>query len=252
MDIATIIGFIAAFGLVLMGMGSDAMLFLNIPSVLIVVGGTIGATLIQYPLEDVLGAIGVAKNTLFVKKIDFQGVISMMVDFANKARREGILVLENAVADIGDDFIRKGVMLAVDGMEPPIIEKVLETEVDNIEDRHTKGAELFAAMAALAPAFGLIGTLIGLVLMLQTMDDPSTIGPAMAVALLTTFYGAIMANVIFTPISGKLKVRNKEEILYMNLILEGILSIAAGDNPRIVEQKLNAYLKPHLRKSSFD
>ncbi len=252
MDLATIIGFIAAFGLIVLGMGQDAALFVNPPSMLIVIGGTLGATMIQFPMEDVFNAVKVAKNTFTIKKRDFQGVIAMMVDFSSKARREGILVLENAVADIDDLFIKKGVTLAVDGMEPPIIEKVLETEIDNIEDRHTKGADFFAGMAALAPAFGLIGTLIGLVLMLQSMEDPSTIGPAMAVALLTTFYGAILANVIFTPLSGKLKVRSKEEILYMNLILEGILSIAAGDNPRMVEQKLNAFLRPHLRKSSFD
>ncbi len=252
MDIATVIGFVAAFGLILLGMGSQVVLFIDPASAMIVIGGTIGATMIQFPLEDVLNAVGVAKNTFKAEKRDHQGVITMMVDFASKARKEGILVLENATADIDDLFIKKGVMLAVDGMEPPVIQGVLENEVDNIEDRHSKGADFFGGMAALAPAFGLIGTLIGLILMLQSMDDPSSIGPAMAVALLTTFYGAILANVIFTPLAGKLKVRSKEEILYMNLILEGIIGIASGDNPRMLEQKLNAYLRPHLRKSSFD
>lgn len=252
MDIGSIVGIIACYGLIIMAIGAQLILFINIPSALIVVGGTLGATMINFPLADVIGAVNVAKNVFFAKKSDPALVIKDLIEYAGKARKEGILVLESVVGSIKDEFLAKGVQLAVDGLEPKFIQQIMETEIERIEDRHKYGAEVFSTMAALAPAFGLIGTLIGLVLMLQSMDDPSSIGPSMAVALITTFYGALMANTLFTPMSGKLKARSKEEVLIKELVLEGILSIAGGDNPRIMEQKLNAFLSPKLRKSSFD
>lgn len=251
MDIGTIIGIIACFGLIIMSIGNKLMLFVDIASVLIVVGGTIGATMINFPLKDVIGAINVAKNVFFAKQSDPTAVIKDLIEYASRARKEGILVLESVVESIKDEFLAKGVQLAVDGLEPKFIQQIMQTEIEKIEDRHKQGAEVFTAMAALAPAFGLIGTLVGLVMMLQSMDDPSTIGPAMAIALITTFYGAILANCLFMPMAGKLKARSKEEVLIRELVLEGILSIAGGDNPRIMEQKLNAFLPPKLRRSSF-
>ena len=221
-------------------------------SVLIVVGGTLGATLINYPLGRVLKTFGVVKNAFLYKTFDTGELINKMVDFAGKARRDGLLVLQSAAEDVKDPFLNKGIQMAIDGMEPQFIEKILNTEIEFIEERHSIGAEIFTTMGTFAPAFGLIGTLIGLVQMLQSMEDPSTIGPAMAVALLTTFYGAVMANVILMPIAGKLRTRSKEELLVKELTIEGIISIAGGDNPRVVEQKLHSFLAPRLRKSSFE
>tara|TARA_Y100000294_G_scaffold85432_1_gene80006 strand:+ start:191 stop:946 length:756 start_codon:yes stop_codon:yes gene_type:complete len=251
MDIGSIIGIIAAYGLIIMAIGTQLVLFISVPSALIVIGGTLGATMVNFPLSDVIGAINVAKNVFFVKKSDASEVIRDLIEYASKARKEGILVLESVVGSIKDEFLAKGVQLAVDGLEPKFIQKILETEIEKIEDRHKSGADVFMAMATLCPAFGLIGTLVGLVLMLQSMEDPSSIGPAMAVALIITFYGAVLANTLFIPMSGKLKARSKEEVLLKELVLEGILSIAGGDNPRIMEQKLNAFLPPKLRKTTF-
>lgn len=252
MDIGTIIGIIAAYGLIIMAIGTQLILFVNVPSALVVMGGTLGATMVNFPLSRVFGAVNVAKNAFLVKKNDPSLMIQELIEYAGKARKEGILVLESIVGSIKDEFLAKGIQLAVDGLEPKFIQKIMETEIQFIEDRHKQGAEVFTTMASLAPAFGLIGTLVGLVLMLQSMDDPSSIGPSMAVALITTFYGAVLANTLFVPIAGKLRTRSKEELLVKELVLEGIMSIASGDNPRIMEQKLNAFLAPKLRKSSFE
>lgn len=254
MDIATVAGIFAAFGLVLssMALGGGLSLFINVPSMLIVVGGTIGATFINYPLKEVFGIGGVVKNAFFHQTRPTSELISTLVDFAGKARKDGILGLQSVAKEVGDAFLEKGIQMAVDGQEADNIENILSTEIDYIRDRHKLGAEIMTVMGTFAPAMGLIGTLIGLVQMLQNMSDPSTIGPAMAVALLTTFYGAVMANLIFLPIAGKLKTRSSQEILIKELILEGIISIASGDNPRIMEQKLHTYLSPKLRESSFD
>lgn len=254
MDLATVIGIISAFSLVILAIMSGGMLiiFISIPSAMIVVGGTMGATLINYPLGQVLGVINVLKKVFFHKVISPKSTIPLIVQFASKARKDGILALESMVKEVDDSFLQKGVQLAVDGLEPTSIREILEKEIDFLEERHKLGSEIFTTMGTFAPALGLIGTLIGLVQMLQSMEDPSSIGPAMAIALLTTFYGAILANLVFLPIAGKLRTRSQEEILAKDLIREGILAISAGDNPRIVEQKLHAFLAPKLRESSFD
>ena len=147
--------------------------------------------------------------------------------------------------------MKKGLQLSVDGLEPNSIREILQTEIVAIQDRHKLGSDIFTTIGTFAPALGMIGTLIGLVQMLQTMNDPSTIGPAMAVALLTTFYGALLANILCLPIAGKLKNRSNDEVMMKELMAEGIIAIAKGDNPRIIEQKLNAYLPPQLRENSF-
>ncbi|MBT8763643.1 MotA/TolQ/ExbB proton channel family protein [Desulfohalobiaceae bacterium Ax17] len=252
MDLATIIGIVLSFGLVVAAIvvGGSPMIFVNVPSMLIVVGGTIGATLVNYPLGHVLGVVGVIKNTFFNKLDSPTKVIEQFIDYANKARREGILSLEPLIKDIKDGYLRKGLQLTVDGLEPQTIQEIMETEISYLEERHETGAEILAIMGGFAPAMGMIGTVIGLVQMLQTMNDPSTIGPSMAVALITTFYGAILSNLVFNPMAGKLKTRSKEEVLIKEMMLEGILSISKGENPRIVEEKLNSYLPPKLRKSS--
>lgn len=253
MDIATIVGILAAFGLTLVAifMGGGLGMFVNIPSMMIVVGGTLGATLINYPLKEVMGLMGVAKNAAFAKSHSPEDIIKRLVDFAQITRREGILALQNQVENLEDPFLKKGITLAIDGLEPEVISSVLDIELEFIEERHRLGAEIFTTMGGFAPAFGMVGTLIGLVQMLVNMDDPKTIGPAMAVALLTTFYGVILANICFLPVAGKLKTRSKEEVLIKQLVSEGIRSIQAGDNPRIVESKLHAFVAPKQRESSF-
>jgi chemotaxis protein MotA len=253
MDIATIIGIISAFSLVITAIlfGGDIGMFINIPSLMIVVGGTLGATMINYPLPDIMKVTKVVKNAFFVKPSTTGELITNFVNLAGTARREGILALVSALNDIQDDFLKKGLQLSVDGLEPSSIRDILDTEIVNIQDRHKLGADIFTTLGAFSPALGMIGTLIGLVQMLQTMDDPSSIGPAMAVALLTTFYGSMISNIICLPIAGKLRNRSREEVLMKELMTEGIMSIAKGDNPRLLEQKLNAFLSPHLRETSF-
>jgi chemotaxis protein MotA len=230
MDIATIIGVICAFGLVVLAIftGGGVQFFINVPAAMIVLGGTLGATMINYPIREVFGVFNVAKKALFAKNIPVNDLINRFIDFSHKSRKEGILALEGEVKSVRDGFLRKGVQLSVDGLEPQEIRDILETEVDFIRSRHQ-------------------GTLIGLVQMLQTLNDPSGIGPAMAVALLTTFYGSILSNLVFLPISGKLRTRSKEEVLPKEMTIQGIISLSNGDHPRILEQKLKAFLPPNQR-----
>jgi len=210
-------------------------------------GGTLAITLINYPLSDVLSVMKVLKNAFLYQIPQPTALVPDIVELSRIARREGILALEKKVKQMNDPFLGKGVELAVDGMEPDAIKGIMENELMFTEDRHKKGAEIFTVMGTFAPAMGMIGTLIGLVQMLMVMDDPKAIGPAMAVALITTFYGSIMANLMFLPIAGKLKVRREDELKYKQLIIEGIASIQVGDNPRVVEQKLHTYLSPRER-----
>ena len=253
MDLATILGIVSAFGLVIIAivMGGGLMLFINIPSLMIVIGGTLGATMINYPLKDVLGAISVVKNAFFTSNSAAEEIVRQFVDFGGKARREGILALEADVKNVEDDFLGKGLQLSVDGLEPQAIETIMDTEVEFLRERHQAGAEIFSTMGMFAPALGMIGTLIGLVQMLQSMDDPNSIGPAMAVALLTTFYGSVMANLVYMPISGKLRTRSKEETLVKEMVIQGVISLTKGENPRILEQKMLAFMPPKERKSNF-
>ena len=253
MDLATVLGIVSAFGLVIIAivMGGGIGLFINIPSLMIVVGGTLGATMINYPLKDVLKAVSIVKNAFFASNTSPEDIVKQFVDFGGKARREGILALETDVKNISDEFLGKGLQLSVDGLEPQAIENIMDTEVDYLRERHVLGAEIFSTMGTFAPALGMIGTLIGLVQMLQSMDDPNSIGPAMAVALLTTFYGSVMANLVYMPLAGKLRTRSKEETLTKEMIIQGVISLTKGENPRILEQKMLAFMPPKERKSSF-
>ncbi len=252
MDLATIIGIFLAFGLVISAimMGGGLLMFISIPSALIVIGGTLGATLINYPLGHVIGVLGVVKNAFLTKLEEPSDTIDKFLKYANRARKEGILSLEPLLKEIDDDYLRKAMQLTVDGVESQAIQEIMQTEIDYQRERHEIGADIFAAMGTYAPALGMIGTVIGLVQMLQGLDDPGTIGPAMAVALITTFYGVVLANLVFNPISGKLRTRAKEEMLLRELTLEGILSISKGENPRIIEEKLNGFLPPKMRRKT--
>ncbi len=247
MDFASIVGMALGMGLVIWALGSNIMAFVDPPSIAIVLGGTIGATLLHYPLTEVLRLISVVKNVFLHKEDSPAEIIKTLVKFAETARREGILSLEQAASSLEDEFLRNGITLAVDGTEPEYIREIMTTEMDNIAQRHKDGAAILEGMATYAPAFGMIGTLIGLVIMLRNMNDPSSIGSGMAVALITTFYGACIANLICLPIAGKLKLRSANELLIKELCVQGIMSIQSGDNPRIVESKLKAFLAPSKR-----
>ncbi len=254
MDLSTILGIVGAFVLmaVAMASGGSLLIFIDIPSVIIVCGGTVAAVLTHYPFGDVLGSINVFKKAVLHKGTNPRERVKTLVEYAGKARKEGVLSLQSVLNSVDDDFLAKGLQMAVDGQEPETLKELLDREIDYIQERHDKGADIFMAFATYAPAMGMIGTLIGLVKMLQSLSDPSSIGPAMAVALLTTFYGALIANVICTPVAGKLKNRSASEVLDKSLIAEGLKLILKGENPRIIEQKLHAFLAPKERESSFD
>ncbi len=249
MDIATIIGIITGLGLIIITIFNQGnpRVFFNLGSMLIVFGGTFAATLINYPVKEILSVMGVVKNAFTQKTSSSYDTTKQIVRLAEIARREGILAIEREIQNIDDDFLNQGMQLAIDGTEPDQIRNILGTELAYLQERHDIGQGIFRSMGIYAPAFGMIGTLIGLVLMLSNMDDPDSIGPAMAIALITTFYGAVLANLIFIPIAGKLKTRSKQEVMSKELILEGVLSIQSGDNPRIVEQKLISFIPPKLR-----
>lgn len=250
MDIATLVGLISGVTLVVVSivMGGNPGVFWSSSSVVIVVGGTLAATLINFPLGDVLSVLNTVKNAFFHKDNPPESLIPRLVSFATIARREGILALESHAGEAEDEFLEKSVQLAIDGTAPELIKDILTTELAFMEDRHAMGQSILTAMGTFAPAFGMIGTLIGLVQMLATLDDPAKIGEGMAVALLTTLYGALLANVVFLPAAGKLKVRTSNELLAKELVIEGILSIQSGDNPRVVEQKLKAFVSPAVRR----
>ncbi|AKL95474.1 flagellar motor protein MotA [Clostridium aceticum] len=250
MDLATIAGIIVGLIFVFMGImgGGSVITYLNVESLLIVIGGTISATFVAYPLAKVLEAMKITSKAFSKEVVEPREIIDSINGLANTARKEGLLALEEAAEGVGDEFLRKGVMLIVDGTDPELVRNLLETELVFVEERHKEGQGILETMGSLAPAFGMIGTLIGLINMLRTLDDPSTIGPSMAVALITTFYGSLLANLIFIPLANKLKLRSKEEILRKEIMVEGLLSIQAGENPRIIEEKLKAFLPPKIRK----
>ncbi len=251
MDIATLIGLIVAFGLVAFAIGSGIASFIDPPSMMIVFGGTIGVVLVSYPLSRVLGLVQIILKTFFYKTEDPAAMVAKLVELAQIVRKDGILALESHLNSIEHPLLAKGLQMAVDGQEPQVIEDTLYTEMEKVQERHQQGEDMLRALGTYAPAMGMIGTLVGLVLMLQNMQDPSTIGPSMAVALLTTFYGAILANIIFLPMAGKLKTRSKEEMLVNEIVIAGVQSLVAGENPRVMEQKLLGYLPPKQRKSAF-
>lgn len=249
-DIGTVIGIIVAVVAVLLGIilggGSPAALF-DPTSVLVVLGGTIGATVMAFPLGRVLKLHTVIMKTFFVKVIDPSVVIVDLVKFAEIARREGILALENHVEEMNDEFIVRGVKMAVDGTDPELIQQIMDTELEALQDRHAQAKSMLDTMGRYCPAFGMIGTLLGLIFMLSNMDDPAAIGPGMAVALITTLYGAMVANMFTGPIGDRLAARDAEEVLIKTIIAAGVMAIQSGDNPRVVESKLLTYLPPAQR-----
>ena len=250
MDIATVAGLAIASVLVLAAIliGGNAAIFIDVQSFLIVIGGgCIGAPLIAFPMPAVKGLGKVMMKAVFVTKYNNPETIKFIVELAQKARKESLLALENV--EIENEFLKKGITLAVDGTEPATIKAILSAEMQYIRKRHEDGVTILKYVTDLAPAFGMIGTLVGLVNMLATLSDPSAIGPAMAVAILTTLYGALVANVVCAPIATKLEWYDREEGLQMEIIIEGINSILEGDHPAIAEQKLMGFLPAGQRTS---
>ncbi len=252
MDIATLGGlgigaFFVILGIVIAGGMGGLFSFINIPSVLITVGGSFGAIMVANSISRVFGLMKIMMNAIKTKPMETGRIISMIVTFSEKARREGLLALEDDLDELEDEFLRKGIQLVVDGTDPEIIRNIMETELNNMISRHQDGIKIFEDWGAFAPAFGMIGTLIGLILMLSNIEDKSAIGPGMSTALITTLYGAFLANLVFLPIAAKLTYVDKQEVLLREIMIEGTLSIQSGDNPRIVKEKLVSFLTPEMR-----
>ncbi len=244
MEKTTVIGISAGFACILISILLDGELgtYFNLPSLFVVIGGTIASTIVAYPGK-MLKSLKTVYTMAFKKQhIDLNEDIELIIKVANVARREGLLALEDAVGEVENPFLQKGIMLIVDGADGELVKNILETEISFIQERHSQGQNIINSMAAFAPAYGMIGTLIGLINMLKNLSDPGTLGPSMAVALITTFYGVVLANLVFTPVSKKLKVQSDNEALQKELYMEGLLSIQDGENPRIIKDKLTAFI----------
>ncbi len=249
MDISLIIGLVggAALMIISMALGGSISAFWNVSSVMITCGGALAALMVNFPFQELARVGGILKVAFMNKSQNPLQIIQVLVEYAEVSRREGLLALEEKSQDLDDPFLQKGIQLVVDGTDPELVRNILEIELSYMEERHSSGAEIFEKFGAYLPAFGMVGTLIGLILMLREIEDPSSLGVGMAVALITTLYGAVLANLVFLPIAGNLRVKSAEEVLVKEIMIEGILSIRAGENPRIVEEKLNAFL-PRIRE----
>jgi chemotaxis protein MotA len=244
MDISTLVGIIIGAIFILAGIIMDGNVtdYYSLSSIMITIGGTIASTIAHYPLEQIKNIFKIGKNAFIRKEYDLSETIGRILELANMARREGLLSLDNVAEEIEEPFLKKGIMLIVDGTDPELVKSIMETELVFMEERHTRGQAIFQSLGEYAPAYGMIGTLIGLINMLKNLESTETLGMGMATALITTFYGIILANLVFYPIVGKLQSNSIKEINYNELILEGLLSIQAGENPRIVEEKLTSFI----------
>lgn len=252
MDLGTIIGVFAGLVFTIMSIltnQGNLGSYINLPSALMVIGGSFSAIMVSNPLSRVLGIMRYVNLTMQVPQWEEERIISGLVNFSEKARREGLLALEDDLEEVEDEFMRNGIQLVVDGTDPDIIKSVLYNDLNQLQERHGIGIKLFDDWGKLAPAFGMIGTLAGLVAMLANLDDASSIGPSMSLALITTMYGAIFANLVLIPFKSKLEDRDRDETLVREIMIEGILSIQSGDNPRILEQKLLSFLPPVRREA---
>jgi len=255
LELGSLIGLIVAFLSMIISMliGAEWSLafmveaFVDATSVIIVFGGTIGSVFIAYPFKTVIASFKAFGNIFKPVDLNPQTLIENILELSSQARREGILSLEARAENIDDPFLKKGIMLIVDGSNIELVQNILEKEMNSISDRHSRLRGVWGFIGGAAPAWGMLGTFIGLILMLLNLDDPDALGPGMATALITTFYGAVIANYIALPVESKLKFFNEEEMLIKELLMEGILSIHAGDNPRILEEKLKSFISPSQR-----
>ena len=249
MDLATLIGIVGAFFCIIVAilMGGEMGMFVNPPSIMIVCAGSFAVVLMKFPLSTMFGAFGVALKAFVFKSQQPSEILEQSIELANVARKEGLLGLENV--EVKNEFLAKGITMVVDGNSPELVSKILSKEISVSIERNETGLGIFKAIGDVAPAMGMIGTLIGLVQMMSNMSDPKSIGPAMAVALLTTLYGAVIANVIALPIADKLAHRSNEERITKSMILESINAFQEGLNPRMIEGLLSAYLPEGKKKS---
>jgi chemotaxis protein MotA len=252
MNLSTIIGIVGAFGLLIMGIvtgGNSILTFVDIPSVLIVVLGSYFALYTYGSISDGIGIFKIINLTFKVPQFNEQGIITKLMAMSEKARREGLLALEEELEDLDDEFMKKGMRLVVDGTDAEIIRNLMENELNQMQERHIGKIGAVNMWGTLAPGLGMLGTVIGLIGMLKNLEDKSALGPNMAVALITTLYGSMMANLFLIPWSGKLKGYDSSESRVKEMQIEGVLSIQAGDNPRILATKLLSYLNPTDRKA---
>ncbi len=246
----TVLGIMIGLGLVLLGikLEGNVSAFWNSSGFLITLGGSFGALMVNFRVGEIKMVLQVTKQAFIRQDESVVDQCNRFVHLAEMARREGLLVLEDELPGIEDPFTQNGLQMVIDGFEPETIRKILLSELESIEDRHELGRSLFQTWGSLAPAFGMIGTLIGLVMMLGKLEDPSAIGPGMAVALLTTFYGVLLANLVFVPLAGKLSIYSKEESNRKEIVIEALLLLQSGINPRLMREHLKAYFSPAERK----
>ncbi|GGF05942.1 hypothetical protein GCM10010954_00340 [Halobacillus andaensis] len=251
-DFLTPIGITLGFIMVMFGILTNAGLdgiasFIQVSSIVIVLGGLVAALLVNFNVSEIKLTFRVVKEAFKKSDMNIRELIQLFVRLSERARREGLLALEAELDEVEDPYIKKGILLAVDGIEPEVINDILHAEITALEERHYKGRTIIEKAGEFAPAWGMIGTLIGLVLMLQSLTDPETLGPKMAVALLTTLYGTLLANLVFLPMAGKLANKTDEEIFAKQVIIEGVIGVQSGQNPKILEEKLSAFLSEEDR-----
>jgi chemotaxis protein MotA len=252
MDLVTILGLLMGLGLMVFAifLEGDIRMYWSLSSLLIVFGGTFASVMVNFSMKEVLSVLPLLRVAFSRKRSDSAQIIETLVEFAEVSRREGLLALEERAQATNEPFLQKGIQLVVDGTDAELVRNIMEIELYFLEERHRIGQRIFEQMGAWSPAYGMIGTLIGLIAMLGELDDPDQVGIGMAVALITTLYGAVASNLIFLPIAGKLKLKSDEEVLMKQVMIEGILSIQAGENPRIVEEKLKSFLSPGEREAA--
>lgn len=252
MDLASLIGILGAWGIIISAMvlGGSVLIFVNVPSMLIVLGGSSFVVLMKFTLSQFLGALTIAGKSFKFKSEEPLALIDQVTELADAARKGGLLSLEGK--EVGNDFLQKGITLLVDGHDPEVVRAVLNKDMKEGLARHESGAKIFKAIGDVGPAMGMIGTLIGLVQMLSAMDDPKSIGPAMAVALLTTLYGAMMATMVALPIADKLALRATEEARIQSMIIDAITAIQSGQNPRVIQGMLQTYIAEGKRPKGED
>ena len=250
MDISSLVGFLLALGLILgsIMIGTAPLsAFIDIPSAVVVFGGSVGAVMMCFPLKSIIGLPSVLKKVFLTKPVNVREIISQIVSLAETARRDGLLALEGRLEEVTNPFIKLGIQMAVDGTRPEVIEDIMRTEIDAISGRHRDGKAVMDQFGRFAPAYGMIGTLMGLIMMLSDMSDPSGIGAGMAVALITTLYGAVVSNAVFMPFAEKLSINNKAELNSLEIVVRGVMAIQSGENPRVIQQKLYCFIPAKQR-----
>ncbi len=250
MDLATLLGLVVGWASVGAGAilkGGKPEYYVSVPAFLLVFGGTVGATMVSYSLKQMLDLPRVTLHAFLHRPVDVLGTMNRLIRFADRARREGLLSLEGEIQERDDPFLAKGVRLVVDGTDSAVVREILDTEVELMEERHRVGESIYTTMAGFSPTLGIIGTVISLINMMMKLDDPSKLGHMLAAAFIATLYGVALANLVFLPLANKLRARSQEEVLLRQVVIEGVLAIQAGENPRVIEEKLRAFLPPALR-----